>query len=154
MCNRFRTSRAAKRKFNATNLQQPGTYIQQSHSGRSLRKNSRSSKQKRTECTDELAIIHNQQNRNRTSTMRPIEKEHCCKFSLQIICSKVHHDKWFIRASNNTTNIHTSHLPIFSNHIDTSISHLGSDEMKYLTELTKENIPAISVSKLLLKNTI
>ena len=148
-CNRYRVTRATKRKFSPHNLQQPGTYIQEAHSSRSIKNSSRSSKKKRTECGEDLIIINNDKKRIKTSTIRPTIKTDCCNFCLQIICSKAHNDKWFIRSSNSTMNIHSGHLPISNHHIDTSTTNLSPEVNEYLTELTKENIPALSVSKLI-----
>ena len=56
-CNRYRVTRATKQKFSPDNLQQPGTYIQEAHSSRSIKNSSRSSNKKEPNVEKILSLL-------------------------------------------------------------------------------------------------
>ena len=76
----------------------------------------------------------------------------CCKFQIQIICSK-HDNKWYLRHSKDLKhNSHYGHLPVDNDHVDLSICHVNSKVENYIRCLLNERVPSTTVSALVFNN--
>ena len=138
-CNRSRISRARKRKFSPGTLQQPGTFIQEAHSASSTKNLSRSSYKKRTSINKSCEILDPNRKRNKVDTVRPVCIDQCCSFAIQIICDKTN-NKWYIRHNDTKTNIHSGHLPIHPQHVQTSIRNIDASVKEYMYQLFSEHV--------------
>ena len=124
MCKRCRVSRASSRHFTANSIQQPGTFIQDAHSAPSVKGKSRSVFKKRVISAKSTPESLPLKRKNKISTVCASEIDMCCKFQIQIICSK-HDNKWYLRHSKDLKhNSHYGHLPVDNDHVDLSICHV------------------------------
>ena len=146
-CNRGRSSRAVKRIFEENRLQQPGTYLQDTHSAPSTRGSSRSSFKRRAPSDINNQLSLSSPRRKKNNTVRPIADDQCCKFSIQFICN-IADERWYIRRNKNNCFSHTGHLPVCPNHVDVSINHLDVKVDQYVCELLDELINASQISNL------
>ena len=86
-CIRHRPTRAVKRNFTKDSVQQPGTYVQQAHTSKSVKGRSRAATKKRV--ADDIDVIPNTSfsrsaNRSKCSTPRPLTKEDVCPFAVSV----------------------------------------------------------------------
>ena len=146
-CIRSRKSRAEQRKFTPNQIQQPGTLIQEAHSSSSCKNHSCSSYLKRTHNTAEVNIVDPAKKRNKKYTVQPITQSQCCQFCFQIICEKST-KKWFVRSNNNSTNVHTGHLPIDTNHVETLVNNLSNTVQNYTDELLANKVDSYKITSL------
>ena len=149
-CKRCRISRATARTFSPASIQQTGTFIQDAHSAPSVRGMSRSAHKKRVTLNTDCIINECPDNKNKVDTIRPISKDKCCNFSLQIICSK-EDDKWYLRHSKDSSHMeHSFHLPVRNEDVDLSVQHLNSNIILYIDSHLKEKVPPNTIPFLVL----
>ena len=152
-CKHYRISGCKERHFHDEKCQQPGTYVMQEHSTKSVKGFSRCRTKKLTPCLDGAVP---EKKSNKKNTPRPTSAKDQCRFALHVICHSKD-QKWYLRYCGyktiKATCYHTNHLPLCPDNDTISPKHLPFHVEELIHNCFKEGIKIAQIIGLVHKST-
>ena len=151
-CVRHRKTRAALRKFTNDSIQQPGTYAQQAHAGKSVKYRSHAASKKFIADDDYIdpdSSFSRSSNQSKCTTTRPIAQEDFCYFSISMFCH-LKDLKWYLCCASSKLTYqlhHKGHMQVCPDHLSSRLNHIPVDIDEFIINHLYDRLaPAVIIN--------